>query len=212
MNIAYSSEYSDRESNLALMESLAQFKPRGGEPGQVIEGQLAKNEFDKLMQHNNFTPTLTAAISIEDIWPMLVVLCGLTFLADVFVRRVAVSFDWVAPAMNSALTSVGLTSKKEKAPESISRLQSRKAEIEKDIESRRASTKFEADPETKVSGKQQLDAILSEEISKTPAPPPKIDRDEKQEEEKYTSRLLAAKKKAQDKQNRGKKDDGKSDS
>ena len=189
------------------MQSLSQFKPRGGEAGEVIDGQLTKSELDQLLQHNNFTPTLTAAISIEDIWPFLVVLCGLTFLADVFVRRVALSFDWVPTMLNRIMAAVGLGKKKEKAPESISRLKSRKAEIEKDIESRRASTKFEADPETKVSGKQQLDEILASEISKTPAPPPKIDREEKQEEEKYTSRLLAAKKKAQEKQNRGKKDD-----
>ena len=104
------------------------------------------------------------------------------------------------------LKQLGLKKDHVAAPASISRLQSRKAEIEKDIESRRAATKFEADPEIQVSGKQQLDDILASEIAKTPAPPPKIDREEKQEEDQYTSRLLAAKKKAQDKQNRGKKE------
>ena len=207
VNISYSSEYSDRESNFALMESLAQFKPRGGKPGDMIEGDLSKGGFDQLMQHNNFLPTLTAAINIEDIWPLLVVLCGLTFMADVFVRRVAVSFDWVPVAWNGLLSKTGLRKEREQQPASIARLQSRKAEIEKDIESRRSATKFEADPETKVSGKQQLEEVLASEISKTPAPPPKIQREEKDEEDQYTSRLLAAKKKVQDKQNRGKKDD-----
>jgi len=104
------------------------------------------------------------------------------------------------------MTTLGFNQEEKAAPASISRLQSRKAEIEKDIESRRATTKFEADPEIQVSGKQQLDEILASEIAKTPAPPPKINREEKQEEDQYTSRLLAAKKKAQEKQNRGKKD------
>jgi uncharacterized membrane protein len=207
VNIAYSSEYSDRESNVALMRSLANYKPRGGEEGEVIPGDLTKTGFEQLLTHNNFTPTLTAAINIEDIWPLLVVLCGLTFVADVFIRRVAVSFEWVAPAWASLMSTLGIKREQKAAPASISRLQSRKAEIEKDIESRRAATKFEADPEIQVSGKQQLDDILASEIAKTPAPPPKIDREEKQEEDQYTSRLLAAKKKAQEKQNRGKNDD-----
>ena len=105
------------------------------------------------------------------------------------------------------MRATGIRKEKSEAPASISRLQSRKAEIEKDIESRRAQTKFEADPEIQVSGKAQLEEVLASEIAKTPAPPPKIDRSEKEEEDQYTSRLLAAKKKAQEKQNRGKKDD-----
>ena len=207
VNIAYSSEYSDRESNLALMKSLAQFKPRGGEQGEVIDGSLSRAGFDQLMQHNNFLPTLTAAINIEDIWPLLVVLCGLTFCADVFIRRVAVTFEWVPEAWDNLLRTMGLRKDAKQAPASISRLQSRKAEIEKDIESRRAATKFEVDPEVQVSGKAQLEEILASEIAKTPAAPPKIVREEKEEEDQYTSRLLAAKKKAQEKQNRGKKDE-----
>lgn len=206
VNISYSSEYSDRESNFALMQSLAQYKPRGGEEGKVIEGDLSKSGMNDLLLHNNFTPTLTAAINIEDIWPFLVVLCGLTFVADVFIRRVAVSFEWVPEAWNGLMTRLGIKKEASAAPASISRLQSRKAEIEQDIESRRAATKFEADPEIQVTGKQQLEDVLASEMSKTPAPPPKIDRDAKEEEEQYTSRLLAAKKKAQDQQNRGKKE------
>ena len=189
------------------MQSLAQYKPRGGEEGEIIEGDLSRGGLDDLMTHKNFTPTLTAAINIEDIWPFLVVLCGLTFVADVFIRRVAITFEWVAPAWAHLMKTLGIRKETTAAPASISRLQSRKAEIEKDIESRRAATKFEADPEIQVSGKAQLEEVLASEMAKTPAPPPKIDRSEKEEEDQYTSRLLAAKKKAQDKQNRGKKNE-----
>ena len=38
------------------------------------------------------------AVSIRDVWPLLLLACGLLFLADVFVRRVAVTLDWVVPA------------------------------------------------------------------------------------------------------------------
>jgi hypothetical protein len=91
-------------------------------------------------------------------------------------------------------------------PASISRLQSRKAEIEKEIESKRASTRFEPETdEEATSGKDRLDNILASELAKTPAPPPKIKRDKLsgEEESTYTSRLLDAKRKAQEKQNRG---------
>jgi uncharacterized membrane protein len=208
VNIAYSSEYSDRDSNMALIQALAQNKPRGGEPGEVVEENIANASLDGPTEFNSFRPTLTAAVGIEDIWPLLVVICGLTFAADVFVRRVAVSFEWLAPAFERVMTSIGLKQKEEKPAASISRLKSRKAEIEKEIESRRASTKFEPSPDVQVSGKEKLDEILSSEMAKTPAAPPKIKREtENNEEEQYTSRLLAAKKKAQEKQNRGNKDD-----
>ncbi len=208
VNISTSAEFSERESNLALVQSLAQFEPRGGKPGNVIEGSITRTGFDKLLEHNNFRPTLTATSGIEDIWPLLVLICGLTFAADVFVRRVAVSFEWLTPALQQLKEMVGLGAAKESSGSSISRLKSRKAEIEQEIESKRASTKFEPDPETKVSGKDQLNEILASEMAKTPAAPPKIKKEaEDNPQEKYTSRLLAAKKKAQEKQNRGKSND-----
>ena len=205
VNIPYSTEYSDRESNLAFLESLAQFKPRGGEQGSIVAGEMSKRGIDDLLQHNTFRPTLSAAIGIRDIWPFLTVLCAVVFFTDVFISRVAVSFEWVGTALNKLKTKMGL-GESEVQPASISRLQSRKAEIEKEIESKRASTRFEPETdEEATSGKDRLDNILASELAKTPAPPPKIKRDKLsgEEESTYTSRLLDAKRKAQEKQNRG---------
>ncbi len=207
VNISTSAEYSDRETNLALIQSLAQFKPRGGEEGTVIPGEVSKSGFEDLLKHNNFRPTLTAASGIEDIWPLLVLLTGLTFVADVFVRRVAVTFEWLGPVFERVRNAVGIGKGEQKEAPAISRLKSRKAEIEKEIESKRASTRFEPDPEMQISGKEKLDEVLASEIAKTPAAPPKLERKEQDNpQEKYTSRLLAAKKRAQEKQNRGKSD------
>lgn len=92
----------------------------------------------------------------------------------------------------------------------MSRLQSRKAEIEREIESRRASTKFEPTVDANVSGKQRLEDVLASEIEKTPALPPKIKRDklDVDQDNSYTSRLLDAKRKVQQNRDRSKKPDG----
>ncbi|MFK7766962.1 MAG: VWA domain-containing protein [Mariniblastus sp.] len=213
INIPYSSEYSDRESNVALLESLTSFKPRGGQSGEIIDGALSNAGLEKLLETNTFRPTLTAAIGIRDIWPLLLVLCGIAFFADVFIRRVAVTFDWLLDYLHRFKSMfVGKQEEREKA--SITRLKSRKAEIEREIESRRASTKFEpaSDPEISnenVSGKQRLENVLASEIEKTPALPPKIVRDSlaDQEETSYTSRLLDAKRRVQKQRDRNKNPD-----
>ena len=202
-SVPYSSEYSDREANLALLDSLSKFKPQGGEPGVMIEGELSQSGLDQLLQTNTFRPTLTAAVGIQDIWPLLLVICGSVFFADVFVRRVAVSFDWLGTAIRQARSR--LTRVETRQPQiAISRLQSRKAEIEREIESRRSATRFEPTPDQQLSGKQKLEDVLASEIEKTPPLPPKIPRDklDAEKENTYTSRLLDAKREAQKKQKR----------
>jgi hypothetical protein len=282
INVPYSSEYSVRNSNQALLDALIQFKPRGGQAGEMLE-PLPQSEKDwysggrlnsrglKLLNEsisaNTFRPTLSAAIGIQDIWPWLLVLCGTAFFGDVFIRRVSASpgaiigsflciislillmamigwmiipvsseiqFHWPTIALVASLLAVYIafylsffvTSEwfKEKVASliasvfrkdvikpqaSISRLQSRKAEIEREIESRRSSTKFSPDADEKVSGQRKLDDILASEIEKTPALPPKLRRDNLQAdpENSYTSRLLDAKRKVQQERNRGRNKD-----
>ncbi len=204
INVPYSSEYSVRQSNTALLNTLASFEPRGGEAGQVIEGELSRKGLGGLLEANTFRPTLSAAIGIQDIWPLLLVICGVAFFADVFVRRVAITFDWFFDGLrNFKQRFTGSVDEKKQA--SILRLKSRKIEIEQQIESRRAATKFEPSEDVKVSGKKKLEEVLASEIDKTPALPPKIQRDKLADQEKtsYTSRLLDAKRKIQKERERG---------
>ena len=263
ISVPYSSEYSDREANISLLDSLTKFKPRGGQPGMVIAGDLSRSGLDELLASNTFRPTLSAAIGIEDIWPWLLVICGTAFFADVFVRRVAtspvailisyvtmlvagltvayliaglygvsqsqwfpnmptvnwiniliavavlaiyaacyfsffVTSDWAKEKIDKIKASI--FRKESVTPQaSMSRLQSKKLEIEKQIESRRAATKFEPIADDKMTGKQKLEDILASEIEKTPKLPPKINRDklDSEQESSYTSRLLDAKRKVQ---------------
>ena len=272
LNVPYSSEYSDRESNLSLLGDLAALEPRGGTVGQLASNSLTAESVPQLLQQNSFRPTLTNSISIQDIWPFLLMLGSAIFFSDVFVRRVAV--HWWAFAMalvlmvplawtlyfsnkwwatrNSFGPEVSLwqdemskpmfvatlfalfaslflaflfstegfeqTLKRVKGwfsrddgqaePASIARLQSRKAEIEKDIEARRAATKFEPNDDSgkKISGSKKLEQVIGNEIEKTPALPPKINRDENADGESYTSRLLDAKRKLKKKRERNQDD------
>ena len=273
LNVPYSSEYSDRESNLRLLNDLAALKPQGGEVGKISASSLAPETVEALLEQNTFRPTLTNSISIQDIWPFLLMLGTAIFFSDVFVRRVAVHWWAIGLALAIALPiawslyfsnkwwasrhsfgpevsllqnemSVPLfvaslfggfaslflafllstegfeqTLKRfkgrffrddsEPALASISRLQSRKAEIEKGIEARRAATKFEPtadDSAKKVSGSKKLEQVIGNEIEKTPALPPKINRDEQTDSESYTSRLLDAKRKLKKKRERNQDD------
>ena len=96
LNVPYSAEYRDRETNDALIKSLASVVPKGGEPGKVISvsfepGQIAAADVD------TFRSSPVKSTSSQDIWPLVLLAVGCLFLADVFVRRVAIDFDWVAP-------------------------------------------------------------------------------------------------------------------
>lgn len=209
VNVPYSTEYSDRETNLSLLDSLIQFKPKGGEPGVFIDGDLTNAGLNQLLAVNTFRPTLSHALNIEDAWPFLLLLCGLTFFADVFVRRVALDFGWVGRGF-SRLRSYFKGEANEQFRSRMARLQSRKAEIEKQIESRRASTNFAPEVDAKMSGKQKLDEVIGSEIEKSPKPPPQLKRDKSldvESEDSYTSRLLEAKRKVQQQQKRADDDD-----
>lgn len=210
VSVPYSSEFSDRESNIALLDSLSSLKPKSGQEGELLEGYLGGADengnsipdgIDELLSTNTFRPTLTNAKSVQSMWPLLLLLCGTVFFLDVFVRRVAVQTDPMKNAIRSAWRSV-FPKEEEQQVSSMARLQTRKAEIDKKYEERRAATRFEPQPDSDEnrSGKQQLEDVLNSEHRKEQQPPPVARPNPKLEEEQqssYTSRLLDAKRRAQ---------------
>jgi len=80
-------------------------------------------------------------------------------------------------------------------PATMSRLQSRKAEVQQQYEARRASARFEpTDPPDAEEGPSPLNELQQPHRSATrPEPRPNLTPDEP-EEQSYTSRLLKAKK------------------
>ena len=195
VNVSYSSEFRDRESNLALIESLVRSTPQDGGDGKVIAGPLSPSGIPQLLQTDTFLHDLAKAMTSRDIWPWLVLGASCVFFGDVFVRRVTVHFYWVFPML---LVVRDRLLRRESEPvlvERLERLRSRKDGVTQQIEERRVAARFESDSE------EQLDVdVLETKAATVPDSQKRRQKsagvsDSKIEQESYTERLLKAKKK-----------------
>ena len=147
-------------------------------------------------------PGLQRAVSRQDVWPFVLMICACLFFCDVLVRRVAIHFYWVGPALQRGWSQLrGAPDEAGDEDQRIERLRSRKAEIAEQIDERRAATRFEdgLDP-LAAATPQNLDDVLSDVASTSgpaspAAPAPETSMDV-EEETGYTARLLEAKKRA----------------
>jgi uncharacterized membrane protein len=203
ITVPYSAEFKERESNQALITTLASTKPAGGQPGQVIEGQLAKGAIDRLVASvDTFRRTLAKAMSSEDFWPIFLLIAACIFLIDVFIRRVTVHFYWVMPALAYAYNRVRGRELQATPDERLARLRSRKAAISSQIDERRAAARFEPVVDEAVGSPRDYEQVIADASAGSAgaeAPRP-ISQPQSQtphvEQDTYTERLLAAKKKA----------------
>jgi uncharacterized membrane protein/Mg-chelatase subunit ChlD len=202
VNIGYSDEFRDRETNLTLLQQMAQLPAKRGEPGKLLpplpqlpeDRAQAQQVLEPHLAIDPFRRDLAQAIASQDIWPLLVLVAGCVFFADVFVRRVQLDFRWLTPVWQRFAEVVLGRERHEAAPETMSRLRSRKAEVDRSLENRRAAARFEPDADFTVDPN-----ILSAAEARPTAPgaapkaPPKPVAEP--EADDYTSRLLKAKKK-----------------
>ncbi len=204
VNVGYSDEFRDRQTNTPLLESIAELPAKKGEPGKLLpplpevpeEPEKAEAKLKPQLAVNPFRRDLPQAVATQDIWPWLVLAASCCFFGDVFVRRVQVDFRWLIPFWTRFVDIILRRERHEAAPEVMSRLRSRKEEIDRSIESRRAATRFEPDAALPV----DPNAIEAAEAKPTTTPtapatqPSKPITEKEKEEEDYTSRLLKAKK------------------
>jgi hypothetical protein len=156
---------------------------------------MAEAQLEPQLAVDPFRRDLPQAVATQDIWPWLVLVASCLFLGDVFVRRVQINLDWLAPIWARALDFVLRRERQEAAPETMSRLRSRKAEIEQSIESRRAATRFEPDAAVPVDPSAiQAAATPGTTLGAGPPRPSAKPVAEAEPEDTYTSRLLKAKK------------------
>ncbi|MEO8496602.1 MAG: glutamine amidotransferase, partial [Planctomycetota bacterium] len=205
VNVPYSSEFRERETNMALLKALAAFKPKGGQPGVLIEDHATEGapagSPQGLLAVDTFRPGLPPSISSQDVWPLFLVFAAGIFFADVFVRRVTISLEWVGPAWAWLRVKVFGQEVTEQHEERLDRLRSRKAAIAGEIDERRAATRFEPLMPEEGSPQVTLDQVLQDAAGGA-APPERTKRPASQrspesaDEESYTSRLLKAKQKA----------------
>lgn len=202
ITVPYSAEFRERESNEALLTTLASMKPAGGQKGEVIKGGLQPGTIDRLVASvDTFRRTLAKAISSEDFWPVFLLIAAIIFLFDVFIRRVTVHFYWVMPAMAYAYSRVLCRPQEDVPDERLARLRNRKAAVANQIDERRAAARFAPQPEG-FSEPRDYEDVMSDASAGGAAPDqprpqaPAQSSVPQGEQDTYTERLLAAKKKA----------------
>ena len=208
VSIPYSAEFRERETNEALLSSLAHVVPKQGAPGKVIDAPLTlkpDERLAKLLETNAFRHDLAPATSSQGVWHLLVLAGSCLFFFDVFVRRVTVSFDWVWPLAVRVRDRVLRRPSRPDVEATMERLRSRKAEVTGQLEQKRAALRFE--PTSEVAA--DVDA-LNEEAARplsTPRAKKQASLTPEQEAEGYTARLLKAKQKARTEMKKDKPDD-----
>jgi hypothetical protein len=138
VNVGYAAEFREREANLGLLEKIAAGAPPGGEPGKLIRDPEQTGDIAALVDvADTFRHDLPAATSREPIWHLFALVAGCLFFADVFVRRVAISFEWITPLMLHLRDRMLRRATAPAAPVHLDRLRVRKAEVGAQIERRR---------------------------------------------------------------------------
>lgn len=200
VNVPYSSEFRERETNVALLEGLANLQPEGGQRGKMIDSPITPEGMDELLAVDTFRRSLAKSMSSQNIWHIIILIGACVFFFDVWVRRVMVHFYWVGPALGSLWRRIRRQEDVPVADERLERLRSRKAAIAGQMDERRAAARFEPEPDADTEPRELEDVLgdaaegRNAEPSHAESTQPSIQSD--QEEQSYTSRLLEAKKKA----------------
>lgn len=207
VNVGYSDEFRDRETNDALLDTIAGLEAKGGAEGVVISdaagveltGPKAAAEIATSESYDPFRRDLPPAVASQPVWPLMVLLASCLFVGDVFIRRVQVNLAWVAPLLAKAKQRVFGGEAHEPAVETMARLRSRKAEV-RDTATAAGSTRFETSEDAPPADASPLDQLKQPtgQPATRPKPPSKqqLADEAKPKEEGYTSRLLKAKRDA----------------
>jgi hypothetical protein len=184
-----------------LLKDLASLRPEGGSPGQAVEQDLDPSIISSLIQRfDTFRHNLAKAVSVQDVWPLLLLVMGWVFFADVFVRRVTIGLDTLAPLWAAVRRRVWPAREAQaEVEQNIERLRSRKAAVSEQIDERRASARFEPETPTATDAEQilqQASGGTEGPRESTPRAQPRMAPGETADEESYTSRLLKAKQRA----------------
>ncbi len=142
VNVPYSAEYRDRRANDALLERIASLPATSGRAGVVIRGTSGKGDIDSLLKTDTFRHDLPPVEKTFDAWPQLLWIAAGLFVADVFTRRVHVTFDWMPTALVRVRDRM-LGRQKVARPEYLERLRSRKSEVSQSLDERLSTSRYE---------------------------------------------------------------------
>ena len=202
VTIPYSPEFSDLESNSALLEKIRDMT--GGET--INELRLAKaadlrdpdaDSEKSSLASQVFRAGLPQFKNLQPVWFWLVFYTGVLFFFDIGIRRIAIQ---PSEAVGSAVVVWqklrGRAAAAVQSPQFINRLQSRKAAVSETLEQLRSARRFE--PGEKVAAHIPSSAeatAASNGPSLRAAPRQRLAPDGQQEPADFASRLLKAKKK-----------------
>jgi Mg-chelatase subunit ChlD len=202
VNVTYSSEFSDRTANESLLASLAALRTSGGVGGRLAPplraGPTPANDTAAVAPVDFFRHDLPPARGRRDLWPQLVLAALAVFVGDVFVRRVAFEWSWLMLPFTWVASRWRSNRGRIVAPQYLERLQSRKEAIHRDVADRRAVNEVRLPPQTtkpspprSVPTKPAATATPAASSIEPAGPPTSASSPED-----YTSRLLAAKRRA----------------
>jgi uncharacterized membrane protein len=205
VSVPYSDEYRELQSDPETLATLAAVTD-----GEVLSWKTRRDGLPDVprtaaatdvFRRDRFT---VPPRSFQDLWPDLLWLAALLFLADVAVRRIAPDLERMRRALANQWQALR---GREVAPpvEYMEKLKSRKAEVTEQIDRTRSATRFEPPPLPTPSG--PLGEPLLEETAGAGAEPTRATRPHPEgprlapsgpapaEPESYTNRLLRAKQK-----------------
>src|SRR5262249_6197542 len=155
-------EFRERETNEALLSSLAHVAPKNAAAGKLIDAPTTMTPAERLarlLETNAFRHDLAPATSSQAVWHLLALVAGCLFFFDVFVRRVTGNFEWVGPlAANLRSRILG----RPIAPDVVAtmeRLRERKAEVSEGLEQKKAALRFEPADDAKADVESLREAI-----------------------------------------------------
>jgi hypothetical protein len=198
VTIPFSDEYRVRQANMRLLEQLSERKPTGGTSG-LLSDPLEADSMKELLGQDSYRTGLPPAKSLQDIWPIAVLIGATLFFADVFVRRVALDLGLPLRMLAAKLRGRGESTSDAERRERLDRLRSSKSNVGEDLDRQKATLQFEEQIDNvAATTTNAADAFGVQEKSKLDpsdfqAKPPTMQADE---EQSYTSRLLDAKRKA----------------
>ena len=175
-----------------MISELASVKPAGGEIGEVT-APLGVTANESAENQNAFRGGLALARSIRDAWPWFVLAGCCLFLSDIFVRRVAINFDWIGVALKKIR---GKSEEKESTTTArLDALRKNKDLLEEELQRRRTSVRFEP-TQSSVDTESNERSVTFSDDEQTIANGKSNSISPEPEGPSYTERLLAAKRKA----------------
>jgi uncharacterized membrane protein len=191
VTIPYSPEFSDLESNTALLERVRGLT--GGKTFADDDQALA----EAARAGEAFRPGLPHFKNLQPIWYWLVFLTAVGLFFDVAVRRIAVDPLAVAAATERVWERLrGREVRTDATPQFFDRLQSRKAQVSETLDRARTTRRFEGGENVAAApaGAEAAAVDPPRRPSARTASPSAIGPEKQEEAADYASRLLRAKK------------------